>query len=98
MGLLEKMRRAEAAAKESAEDASDEVTERAHEVLQIIGERVEGGLYAEYPPLDPAQWLYGEDLRHTIDFRGVYGTLLERWLRVEADLIVGGSFEKTKFL
>lgn len=41
MGLLEKMRRAEAAAKESAEDASDEVTERAHEVLQIIGERVE---------------------------------------------------------
>ncbi len=41
MGLLEKMRRTEAAAKESTEDASDEVTERAHEVLQIIGERVE---------------------------------------------------------
>ena len=27
----------------------------------IIGDRVNGGLYSEYPALDPAQWLYGED-------------------------------------
>ncbi len=62
----------------------------------IIGDRVEGGLYAEYPPLAPDQWLNGEDLRHTIDFRGIYGTLLEQWIHVEAAPIVGGDFEQVR--
>ena len=60
----------------------------------IIGERVNGGLYAEYPPLAPDQWLINEDLKHTIDFRGIYGTMLEQWLSVEASPIVGGTFEQ----
>ena len=64
----------------------------------IIGERVKGGLYAEYPPLDPAQWLNGEDLRHTIDFRGVYATILEQWLQVDPKPIVGGTFEQVQVL
>ena len=62
----------------------------------IIGERVNGGLYAEYPPLEPSQWLNGEDLRHTIDFRGVYSTLLEQWLGLDAISIVGGTFEQVQ--
>ena len=60
----------------------------------IIGERVNGGLYAEYPPVDPAEWLYGEDLQHTIDYRGVYGTLLEQWMGVDSAPIVGGAYEQ----
>ena len=60
----------------------------------IIGDRVRGGLYAEYPSLDPGQWENGEDLRHTIDFRGVYGTILEQWLEVEPAPVVGGAFEQ----
>ena len=60
----------------------------------IIGDRVDGGLYAEYPSLEPAEWLNGEDLRHTIDFRGIYGTVLEQWLGVDASPIVGGAFEQ----
>ena len=60
----------------------------------IIGERVEGGLYAEYPPLAPSEWLNGEDLRHTIDFRGVYGTMLEQWLGIDPVPIVGGYYEQ----
>ena len=60
----------------------------------IIGDRVKGGLYSGYPPLERDQWLDGEDLQHTHDFRGVYGTLLEQWLGVEARPIVGGSFEQ----
>ena len=62
----------------------------------IIGEQVNGGLYAEYPPLEPSQWLNGEDLRHTIDFRGVYATLLEQWLGLDASPIVGGTFEQVR--
>jgi uncharacterized protein (DUF1501 family) len=60
----------------------------------IVGDGVKGGLYAEYPPLDPGRWLNGEDLQHTIDFRGVYGTLLEQWMSVESRDIVGGAFEQ----
>ncbi len=60
----------------------------------IIGDRVAGGLYAEYPSLDPAQWKDGEDLWHTFDFRGLYGTILEQWLSVEAAPIVGGAYEQ----
>ncbi len=58
----------------------------------IVGDRVKGGLYSEYPPLSPDQWVEG-DLRHTIDFRGVYGTLLEQWLGVDPAAVIRGSFE-----
>ena len=36
----------------------------------------------------------GEDLEHTIDFRGIYGTILEQWIGIDATDIVGGSFEQ----
>ncbi len=62
----------------------------------IIGDPVNGGLYSEYPSLDPSQWLNGEDLAHTIDFRGIYGTLLEQWMGVEARPIVGGTYEQIR--
>ena len=60
----------------------------------IIGDGVEGGLYAEYPSIDPKDWLYSEDLRHTIDFRGIYGTVLDQWMGVDPTSIVGGTFEQ----
>ncbi len=60
----------------------------------IIGERVKGGLYAEYPSLHPSQQLYGEDLRHHFDYRGVYSTLLEQWMGVDAPPVVGGTYEQ----
>ncbi len=60
----------------------------------IIGDRVEGGLFAEYPSLDPATFANGEDLAHTIDFRGIYATLLEQWMSVDSVDIVGGHYEQ----
>jgi uncharacterized protein (DUF1501 family) len=60
----------------------------------IIGDRVSGGLYGEYPSLKQEDWLYGEDMQHTIDFRSVYSTVLEQWLSVDAIPIVGGSYEQ----
>jgi uncharacterized protein (DUF1501 family) len=60
----------------------------------VIGDRVRGGLYSEYPSLAPADWLNGEDLRHTFDFRGVYSTMLEQWLGLEPRPIVGGAYEQ----
>ena len=60
----------------------------------IIGEQVHGGLYAEYPSLDPKNFANGEDLAHTFDFRGVYATLLEQWMGVESADIVHGKYEQ----
>ena len=60
----------------------------------IIGKNVNGGLYCEYPSLNPNDWLNGEDLRHTVDFRSVYSVMLEKWMKMDATDIVGGSYEQ----
>lgn len=60
----------------------------------LVGKPVEGGLYAEYPSLERENWAKGEDLEHTIDYRGIYGTVLEQWLGIEAAPIVQGTFEQ----
>ena len=62
----------------------------------LFGKNVKGGLYSEYPSLDPSDWEHGEDLKHTIDFRGIYGTVLEQWLDLDAKPIVKGEFEQIK--
>ena len=62
----------------------------------IIGDNVKGGLYSEYPSIVPSDWLNGEDMRHTFDFRGVYGTLLEQWMGLDPTEIVGGTYEQLR--
>ena len=59
----------------------------------ILGDNVKGGLYADYPSLDPENHDNG-DLAFTYDFRGLYSTLLEQVLKVEAKPIVGGEYEQ----
>ncbi len=60
----------------------------------FFGNSVNGGLYSEYPSLDPVDWEHGEDLKHTIDFRGIYGTALEQWLGIDPRPIVKGDYEQ----
>ena len=60
----------------------------------LVGKPVDGGLYCEYPSLERDRWVKGEDLEHTIDYRGIYGTVLEQWLGLEASPIVQGTFEQ----
>ena len=60
----------------------------------IFGKNVAGGLYSEYPSIDPADWEHGEDLQHTIDFRSIYATLLEQILEVDSKSIVKGEYEQ----
>ena len=62
----------------------------------LFGKNVKGGLYSENPSLAPSDWEHGEDLKHTIDFRGIYGTVLEQWLDLDAKPIVKGEFEQIK--
>jgi uncharacterized protein (DUF1501 family) len=66
-------------------------------VAFAIGDAVKGGQYSEYPSMK-AQDLSQGDLVPNQDFRGVYTTLLEDWMKLDAQPIVGGSFEKPAFI
>ncbi len=66
-------------------------------VAMVIGDPVKGGIYGEHPSLKFGDLLEG-DLRFNLDFRGVYGTIAEKWLGLDAAPIVGGSFEQPDFV
>ncbi|MCE2404139.1 MAG: DUF1501 domain-containing protein [Dehalococcoidia bacterium] len=67
-------------------------------VCFVIGDEVKGGLYGEYPSLNEGDLEDGGDLLHTVDFRSVYATMLERWIGLDPAPIVGGTFEQMDFL
>jgi uncharacterized protein (DUF1501 family) len=66
-------------------------------VAFVIGDHVKGGLYGEFPSLEPSKLLEG-DLHFNNDFRGLYSTILENWMGLDANPIVGGNFEKMAFV
>ncbi len=66
-------------------------------VAFVIGDAVRGGLYGEYPSLEPNRLDEG-DLRWNNDFRITYATLLERWMGLDPQPILGGTFEQFDFI
>jgi uncharacterized protein (DUF1501 family) len=72
-------------------------------VAFVIGGRVKGGTYGLYPSLRAAdltqqsEGMFG-NLRYSYDFRGLYATIIERWLGLDAPSIVGGTFEQLDFV
>jgi len=62
----------------------------------VIGDAVKGGLYGEYPSLEENKLVEG-DLAFNNDFRGLYSTLLEKWMGLDAKPIVNGSFEQMAY-
>jgi uncharacterized protein (DUF1501 family) len=56
----------------------------------LIGRPVQGGLYGPYPNLAD---LKDNDPQHAIDFRRVYATVLDRWLKLPAEASLGAPFE-----
>ena len=62
-------------------------------VAFIIGSNVNGGLYGEYPSLEPRDQVEG-DMAFNNDFRGLYATLLDDWMGIDPNPILGGNFEQ----
>ena len=62
-----------------------------------IGDPVKGGMYSEYPSLKEGDLLEG-DLQFNIDYRGVYGSMIEHWLQLDPIPVVGGNFEQLDFV
>ena len=67
-------------------------------IAWVVGENVKGGIYGEYPSLEPSQQEEGGNLKYSMDFRSIYTTIVEDWFKMDAQPIVGGSFEKVNFL
>ena len=57
--------------------------------LFVAGPAVQGGPVGDHPKLDD---LDSGDLKHSIDFRRVYATLLDQWLGVESRVVLNGQF------
>jgi uncharacterized protein (DUF1501 family) len=66
-------------------------------VTFVLGDHVKGGHYGDMPSLDDAKLVQG-DLNPNMDFRSIYSTILEKWLKLDAKPIVNGRFEQPAFL
>ena len=55
----------------------------------LFGGGVRPGLYGQYPSLTD---LYQGDIKYNVDFRSVYATALERWLKVSSTGVLGRKF------
>jgi uncharacterized protein (DUF1501 family) len=63
----------------------------------VIGDRVKGGQYSEYPSIRSEDLEQGDPVPN-MDFRSVYSTIVEDWMGLDAQPIVEGAFEKPAFL
>jgi uncharacterized protein (DUF1501 family) len=55
----------------------------------VIGGTVKAGLFGKHPSLTD---LDHGDLKFNTDFRSVYGTVLDRWLKAPSELVLGRKF------
>jgi uncharacterized protein (DUF1501 family) len=63
--------------------------------LFLFGDHVRPGLLGQHPPMSN---LRNNDLRHTVDFRCIYSSLLEQWLKLDSGPSLGGDFRQAKVL
>ena len=61
----------------------------------VLGKNVKGGLYGNNPDLKN---LEDGDLRHTVDFRSVYATVIEDWLGAPSKDVLGSNFDRLGFV
>jgi uncharacterized protein (DUF1501 family) len=63
----------------------------------VIGSKVKAGFAGRYPSLAPGDLSQG-DLQYTVDFRSVYASVLEGWLRTKSEPILGRKYEPLKIV
>jgi len=66
-------------------------------VTFVIGDKVKGGHYGEYPSLKAEKLVQG-DLNPSMDFRSIYSTILDKWMGMNPAAIVNGTYEQPAFL
>lgn len=64
-------------------------------LVLLAGTRAQPGIHGQTPSLRD---LADGDLKHTVDFRSVYATVLEDWLGIPASAPLAGSVDKLQLL
>jgi len=64
----------------------------------VIGNPIRGGhIYGRQPSLAVTDLDGGGNPRMQVDFRSVYGTILDKWLGADSKSILGGQFDDVGF-
>ncbi len=63
--------------------------------LFVMGSKVKGGLLGKAPDLGVSE---KEDLKFSTDFRGVYSSVLDKWLEADSSQILGDKYEHVPFV
>jgi uncharacterized protein (DUF1501 family) len=63
--------------------------------LFVVGSNVKGGVYGDHASLTN---LDEGDLKYKIDFRNVYATILDKWMRADSREILGQNFDTLSFI
>ena len=63
----------------------------------MFGSGITGGQYSEFPSLEEKDLEQGDVVPNN-DYRGLYSTVLEDWMGLDAKPLVGGLFEKLPIL
>lgn len=64
--------------------------------LFVIGNAVHGGLYGQQPALNDLD--SAGNMKFKVDFRNVYATVLDKWLRADSQAVLGTKFDDMSFL
>ena len=62
----------------------------------VMGGAVRGGVRNDHPSLTDLD--ANGDLKHATDFRSVYATVLDRWLKADAESILGAPWPSVDFV
>jgi uncharacterized protein (DUF1501 family) len=73
-----------------AQNASGGTDHGAAAPMFLFGPRVKGGIYGDNPSLTD---LENGDVKHTVDFRSVYATVLQEWLDTPSKPVLGQQFK-----
>jgi uncharacterized protein (DUF1501 family) len=63
--------------------------------LFVMGSKVQGGLLGQAPELVTD---VKKDLEYSTDFRGIYSSVLDRWLEADSSKILGDTYEHVPFI
>ena len=60
--------------------------------LFMFGPAVKPGIHGKHPSLTDLQGGGGGSLKHTVDFRSVYATVIEKWIGCSSEPALGAKY------
>ena len=74
------------------ENGSEGTDHGAAAASYFFGTGVKSGIHGQHPSLTDLQGGGGGSLKHTCDFRSLYATVLERWMNIPSEPVLGDKY------